>query len=422
MSDWVLDIKAELNNRRNAQSQEEQRRKKRSIYKLPPLILPPSISDDKKKPYQPQAVSFGPYHHGELHLKPVEDHKHRVFLNFLDRPGVCLRTIFNSMLEVAQDLQDSYYPLDPKWENGIEEFVKLMIVDGCFMLEIMRVMTNQPGHNYSDDDPIFSHHGKVCVMPLFKRDMLLLENQLPMLVLFKLMEENDMGGMETLKKLILNFFNRENHGLDMGNCLHILDLYGKTFLYYEPQKDSRESKDILTSRSATELKAAGIRFEKSKSESLNDISFKHGVLSLPKFIVDDITESTFLNLIAFERCHVGAGHDVISFISFMDVIVNQDRDISLLSSHGIILNFAGTDEAAADLFNVMSKDLMIDSSSHLNMVLYDIDFYCSKPWHKWRAMLFHTYFRSPWAIISVVAAIILFVLTTVSTVFIVMGK
>ncbi|CAK9180535.1 unnamed protein product [Ilex paraguariensis] len=52
--------------------------KKRSIYKVPTFI-----ADLNKNVYSPHAVSFGPYHHGEPPLKPMESHKKRSLLIFL---------------------------------------------------------------------------------------------------------------------------------------------------------------------------------------------------------------------------------------------------------------------------------------------------------------------------------------------------
>ncbi|XP_052170362.1 UPF0481 protein At3g47200-like [Diospyros lotus] len=424
MSQWVIDMKAELDKLGNAQSREEQSRKKPSIYKLPSLIF-----DLNTKAYKPEAVSFGPYHHGDPRLQPMEDHKQRALLLFLKRSPKPLDKIFDSMVKVAQKLKDSYDSLPPKWkdETETENFVKLMIVDGCFVLEILRASDFES--DYFDDDPIFGPHGKLYAMPFIKRDMLLLENQLPMLVLFKLkgIKENRKGDADTLNKQILKFHDRGDLSSNMGKCLHILDLYRKSLLCEEAtksteQKGSKGPDNATVVRSATELNEAGIRFRRSESNSLKDISFNQGVLRLPEFVVDDATESTFLNLIAFERCHVGVGHDITSFICFMDIIVDHDRDIGLLCSKRIIQNLVGNDKVAADLFNAMSKDLMMDPSSHLNMVHESILSYCTEPRHKWRAALKHTYFRNPWAIISVVAAIILFGLATLSTVYDVIGK
>lgn len=41
-------------------------------------------------------------------------------------------------------------------------------------------------NDYATNDPIFSNHGKLYNMPYIRYDMLMLENQLPLLVLEKL--------------------------------------------------------------------------------------------------------------------------------------------------------------------------------------------------------------------------------------------
>ncbi|KAL4379413.1 hypothetical protein GQ457_02G018230 [Hibiscus cannabinus] len=113
-------------------------------------------------------------------------------------------------------------------------------------------------------------------------------------------------------------------------------------------------------RSAKELNEARIRFKKSKSVSLKDIEFRGGILRLPVIIVDDATESMFLNLIAFERFHIGAGNEVTSYIFFMDNIVDN-----VLHSRGIIQNALGSDKAVANLFNSLLKDITLEpDSSH----------------------------------------------------------
>jgi Plant protein of unknown function len=84
-----------------------------------------------------------------------------------------------------------------------------------------------------------------------------------------------------------------------------------------------------------ELYEAGIRFKQSRTTSLHDIHFKGGALSLPVIVVDDATEYVFLNLMAFERLHVGAGNEVTSYVFFMDNIIDSAKDVSLLTSKGM---------------------------------------------------------------------------------------
>ena len=178
--EWVQQVSDSLDNMVDT-STEADRWKKRSIYRGPSCV-----TDLNKKSYNPQAVSFGPYHHGEEHLQPMEDHKHRALLHFLKRSDKHIQLLVQSLAEVVQDLKDSYDSLDQKWRNDTSSFLKLMIVDGCFMLEILRTATHTMD-DYAANDPIFSEHGRLYIVPYLRRDMLMLENQLPMLVLDKLL-------------------------------------------------------------------------------------------------------------------------------------------------------------------------------------------------------------------------------------------
>ncbi|XP_009766378.1 UPF0481 protein At3g47200-like isoform X2 [Nicotiana sylvestris] len=437
--EWVIKINDELMHVEDLTSVEAEHWKKRSIYRVPVCV-----TDMNKKAYKPQAVSFGPYHNGENHLKEMEVHKHRALLHFLKRSGKPLTCYIDSLQQVAQELKDSYDLLDPAWQNDTNGFLRLMILDGCFMLEILRTAADdhllidqsqhaQP-HDYAPNDPIFSNHGKLHLMPYLKRDMLMLENQLPMLLLDKLLAiENQEAKYddECINKLILDFCNPHTRAKKLGKCLHVLDVYRKSLLWEDPMlrktrprkapKVSHQSGGDEIIRSAMELNEAGIRFKKSKTGSLKDISFHGGILKLPLIVVDDATESMFLNLIAFERLHVGAGNEVTSYIFFMDNIIDNVKDVSLLHSCGIIQNAIGSDNAVAKLFNSLSKDITLDPDSSLDLVHKLVSDYCKYPWNEWRANLIHTYFRSPWAILSVVAAIFLFALTIVSTVYGVYG-
>ncbi|KAK1294797.1 UPF0481 protein [Acorus calamus] len=56
------------------------------------------------KAYKPQVVSFGPYHHGEDQLMPMEEHKWRALLQFLRKCKKPFEDFVKAMEEVAGDL------------------------------------------------------------------------------------------------------------------------------------------------------------------------------------------------------------------------------------------------------------------------------------------------------------------------------
>ncbi|KAJ0969295.1 hypothetical protein J5N97_022172 [Dioscorea zingiberensis] len=111
---------------------------------------------------------------------------------------------------------------------------------------------------------------------------------------------------------------------------------------------------------AMKLRECGVRFKRSDN---NCIRFDKGVLMLPVLLVDDSTESTFLNLMAFEHLHVGVHSEISSYISFMDELVNSAEDVHLLVSKRIIENAVGSEEAVAELLNSLTKEITLDSTS-----------------------------------------------------------
>lgn len=419
-TNWIVQINESL---KCMPTDEQQYWKKRSIYRVPACV-----TDLNRKAFQPQAVSFGPYHHGKAHLRTMEDHKHRALLHFLRRSGKPLDPFLKSLREVARDLEESYDTLDLEWKEGggdgvANRFLKVMITDGCFMLEILR-SAKQVVDDYEPDDAILYTHRMLSIMPYIWPDMLMLENQLPMLVLDRLVavESDGKEDDEYINRLILNYCSPGKNTVRIGKCLHVLDVVRKSLLLHEkPKLDKVGCEGLLLVRSATELNEHGIRLKKSKTRSLTDISFAGGVLSLPEIVVEEATESMFLNLIAFERFHVGTGNEVTSYIYFMDYIIANECDVTLLHTLGIVLNVLGSDKETTKLFPLLAKYTTIEPNSSLIAVCNEVNEYCNKPWNKWRANLIQTYFRSPWALLSLVAAIFLFALTIIQTTYTVLS-
>ncbi|XP_066354945.1 UPF0481 protein At3g47200-like [Miscanthus floridulus] len=130
--------------------------------------------------------------------------------------------------------------------------------------------------------------------------------------------------------------------------------------------------------------------ERSATSNLLDIRFHDGTgtLYLPSIAVDDTTEYMLLNLMAFERLHVGSGNDVTAYVFFMDNMVESARDVALLTSR-----------------------------SALDDVHWEVKAYCRKRWNQWRANLVHTYFRIPWSFLSFTATVFLLVLAITQIVY-----
>ncbi|CAO2141930.1 unnamed protein product [Urochloa humidicola] len=419
---WVLDVEKALSEANP--TVEVSLWQRHSIYRVPACI-----KDLKPKAYRPQVVSLGPFHHGNKELQPMEEHKQRALRHLLRRAKRPLEEFAAAVEEVAEPLESAYLDLGEKWrgEEGRERFLEMMIVDGCFLLEVMRAagFGDRGAVDYAPNDPIFSHHGVLYMVPYIRRDMLMLENQLPLLLLQKLVavETSKPPNDDVINRMVLKFMSPSSRLLQAGSALglHPLDVRRRSMLYgsYQVSRGTRDDMPTETDiiRSAVELYEAGIRFKRSNSDSLHDIRFRHGILTMPAVSVDDSTEYMFLNMMAFERLHVGAGNDVTAYIFFMDNIIDSAKDVALLSTSGIIQNAVGSDKAVAQLFNSISKDVVLEPESALDAVHRQVNAYCGKPWNMWRANLIHTYFRSPWAFMSLAAAVFLLVMTIMQTVY-----
>ncbi|XLU56266.1 hypothetical protein S245_050914 [Arachis hypogaea] len=448
-SEWVISMneKLEQANQDDAASSWA----KLSIYKIPHYIR--DGGDDKA--FAPQIVSLGPYHHGKRRLRQMDRHKWRSLNRVLKRTKQDIRLYLDSMKEIEEKARACY---EGPISLSSNEFVEMLVLDGCFVLELFRGATEgftQLG--YSRNDPVFAMRGS---MHSIQRDMIMLENQLPLFVLDRLvgiqLGNPDLKGL--VANLALRFFdplmptdepltksdrNKLESSLrstdtfdplsDQGG-LHCLDVFRRSLLRTGPQPapriwiKRRSNNRVADKRRqqlihcVTELKEAGITFKKRKTDRFWDIKFKDGILRMPRLLIHDGTKSLFLNLIAFEQCHLDCSNDITSYVIFMDNLINSPGDVGYLHYCGIIEHWLGSDAEVADLFNRLCQEVVFDiNNSYLSPLSEDVNRYYNHRWNTWCASLRHNYFSNPWAIISLVAAVVLLLLTFAQTYYTIYG-
>ncbi|KAG8089946.1 hypothetical protein GUJ93_ZPchr0011g28076 [Zizania palustris] len=403
-----------------------------SIYRVPEYIK--SRTKRHAYAYRPQLVSLGPFHHGQSLLLPMEPHKSRAVEQLVKRSGKPPQE-FIVAVEISDQLCDAYENLHETWRQDRQRFVKLMVTDGCFFLEVMRMfqLKGKVEKDYGSDDPFFSKHGYLYLRDEIISDMLLIENQLPFLLLQKLMyvacypntfqmlddcwtkhEEQTNKQMQTFLHNILTPASPINGHL--GCHLHPLDILHKSVCgkHRHYQKSTLEHAMYY----ASELHETGIHFKVSDVCGFTSVSFKRGVLSIPQISFFDNTERMLLNLLAFEQLHPGVGDDVNAFVYFMAILINTHKDVALPRSKGIIENNLGSDGQVAYLINeILSRGAVLSPDNNINNVLDDMTTHCKKPWNKWRATFVHTYFINPWMFSSLIAAFILLFATVVQTIY-----
>ncbi|XP_057958672.1 uncharacterized protein LOC131151443 [Malania oleifera] len=384
-----------------------------SIFKVPERLR-----NINEQAYTPRVVSIGPIHLGKPNLETMQRHKWWYFKRFLQRSkqGISLDNyviaIKGCELRARQSYAETIY-LDS------DQFVEMLLVDAAFCIELF----------WMDHFPElidFSYDG-IYYRPWIKndlrRDMALLENQIPFFVIQRLFELAELvsphqGDAPSLLDITLGFFKERSNAvsqfaLDYG-IRHILDILRYCYLPSNLEKQFKNIRKIEFAVSATELHEAGVEFRIGKTSSMLEIHFDlaNGVLEIPLIKLKDKTESLFRNLVALEQCLYRHCSYISDYMAFMDCLINTSEDVDLLIQNNIIENWLGDSSRGAALFNNLCKEtIWWRKNFYYSHLCEDLTAYCRIPWHKWKATLKRDYFSTPWMVISVIAAVVLLVLT-----------
>ncbi|KAI5354995.1 hypothetical protein L3X38_007890 [Prunus dulcis] len=101
----------------------------------------------------------------------------------------------------------------------------------------------------------------------------------------------------------------------------------------------------------------------------------------------------------------------------MDCSVNTAKDVELVVKQGIAENMLGDSSGRSTLINNLADEVIVDSNDFYFAILCaDLNKYCRTSWHKWQENLRQNYCNTPWATISIAAAIFLLILTFIQAV------
>ncbi|XP_039008608.1 UPF0481 protein At3g47200-like [Hibiscus syriacus] len=372
---------------------------------------------------------------------------------------VIKRSCFNQILEVIKlessefikAMKDSEEEVRKCYKGPIdhcEKFVEMMVYDGCFIVQLIRNI-------YPEDLCNLGRHSRKDMW----YDLLLLENQLPFFVLFKLdcmiMRKGE-GDFDEFARAAISPFQSELLGSltwsgkktytsPAEDIKHLLDLVHNccrpsTQGIFQHQKFKPETTHISYRswnfiRSATELEDAGIHFlgkkvvqnldQEEEIESLFDITFtkEHGAcLKIPTLCIDDNTERIFRNFMAYEQfTQIGDPTFVSDYVLFMDNLINTGKDVQLLCTSGIIDNWLGDDEIVAQMINKLRDWISFTEDFYYAETFVRVNKHCKRKWNKYMAILKKDYFNSPWSLCSFVAAVVLLLLTMLQTIYTVLS-
>ncbi|XAR54468.1 hypothetical protein NMG60_11029611 [Bertholletia excelsa] len=310
-----------------------------------------------------------------------------------------------------------------------DRFVEMLVLDGCFIIEWFRRYAIP---QLRDPNDIFSRRS-TFVYGVW-RDLMLVENQLPFFVLTTLFDMTKFEDQENIICAAVNFVTdfrpcgaEENfyEDVDIGDPKHLVDLvhkcwcspFVKILSKKCPIQAERNRKSNFI-RSATELKEAGVKFEKAEETTLFNTSFSNGVMKIPRFSVIDETEYFARNLVAYEQYLPDDNPTYVTdYFTFIDCLVNSSKDVKLLREADIIDSWMGDDETVVTMLNNITDNAIIFMNPYYLEIFCLVNEHCSKRVNTWMAYLKHNYFNNPWALISVIAAAVLLLLAVVQTIF-----
>ncbi|CAK9176816.1 unnamed protein product [Ilex paraguariensis] len=468
-----------------------------SIYKVPT-----KLRQLEEHVYTPSTVSIGPFHHGRSDLHAMEEHKWLYMLSFLQRTPDGIRTLkkcadalqdFEQVARryYAENIGPSYHSrsdllameqknwrcmlsllhqaLNPRKnsdECAISEskentgkyyadqhtncnkeaeasFLEILLVDGCFILELLLRCTDKKFKD--EDDPITSN---AWMVPAIRRDLALLENQIPFEVLQKLFDTVRLSCSPTdpltsacscslpehamlFFQPVLNTDRDPSISKELGQYnRHFLGMLHKFYLPQNPPIKCSEDKKACGFRyCATELSEAGIKFKNGTQGRLLDITTSKGVVVIPPFSIDETLDLLLRNLIAFEQCSFRTTHHISSYVFLMSGLIKSSNDIKFLQSKGILTNILGKAEDASTFFSRMYNGVVL-KEFYFTELCEEVNAYTKSWWHYHRIKallqfkcrrylheLISDYFSNPWRAASAFAAVVLLVLTVLQTIY-----
>ncbi|XP_043811051.1 UPF0481 protein At3g47200-like [Manihot esculenta] len=312
--------------------------------------------------YEPKLIAIGPYHHGKDHLLAMKDHKIRYLQSLLQQSSQKDVSRYVQIIRNLKERARKYYAEPLSFTH--DEFVEMILINGCFIIEFIHKLLEGPLCNSS------------------------------------------------------HVYTPENM-IQIKNLLELLHDHWQPFpARLEVYEKMGQAKEGCFTRCATELKDAGIKFKSAvERNNLFDINFVNSTIKIPKIRIGDKTECLLRNLIVYEQLTSSTSPKYFTdYMRFMDCLIDSAKDVELLCCQGIIDNWKGDDESIAILFNKLGEHVFCERALYADIV-NNVNEHCKKRSNLWMAKLRHDYFQSPWSFISVLAAIMLLLLSLTQTVY-----
>lgn len=404
---------------------------------LPPLSslsciyrVPDAMRRVNAEAYTPEFVSIGPIHHGKECLKYMEERKKRYLNEFLGRSEVTLDDYIKTIRNQEDKLRNCYAETI---DLTSDEFIKIILVDAAFTIEFLLTLQFpkcREGHRITN---------RPRMILFLVKDMVILDNQLPFFILedlfalhkTKVSSTDNIIDYATLSMIDISErfidissrapikisqWKRISDNASSNKVEHFVSLVRLLYIPLPSGSDGAGEIETANVPSLTALHHAGVKFQVRSTNYLVDIKFADGILHIPKMIITRFVIWTFGNLIAFEQYHCISEHYINDYVILMRNLVSTPKDVALLVDCGILECRDTECEPSREFFKLAAQALSHTRSYYYSKLCKDLNKYHRSSWKKWKAELRQKYFNTPWTSMSVIAAVVLLILTTIQTV------
>ncbi|KAI9073469.1 hypothetical protein K1719_044564 [Acacia pycnantha] len=318
-----------------------------------------------------------------------------------------------------------------------EKLVEIMLLDSVFIMELfLRVQKqkseeddikngkNVEKQTYSDDIIV----KQSWLNKSIQRDLLLVENQIPLFILEELYNTVDYKSDPDKRRP--TFIELAHDYFDCYHTYKKADSCSDQETAASSSSNGKSSIDNNTTSASGFEKKSSSRFIKLKENWGNNYEPQHFTdlisflclvcfpkssylkarLQIPQLKVDDTTECVLRNLIAFEQCHYPYQPYICNYVSFIDSLIHTKDDVEFLVEKEVIVHELGSDKEVATLVNGLCKHVMTDKTCYSG-IINDLNKHYQGQWNRNMAALRFVYFRDAWRASSTVVATAVLVFT-----------
>lgn len=410
----------------------------------------------KLEAFLPQVVAIGPYHsdlgphhssfpdnqetqrYKDIAAKEMEKHKIVASTHVartLPRADFC--TLVEEFLKDISKVRDQY-DLDLACRLD-EKLAYMLALDCSFVVEVMRCAAaaqdnTRRGQLQTGFNAYYCSRFPRPLRKSILQDFVLLENQVPLFLLLKVIRidrscATDEQALQDLGSLVAKFacevlpFNyqaedrfasevyseaydleRRKHLLDClyGIVTHAGDHAGKVQLVEKPSHFP----------SAVDLYNSGITFKPVELGNMRSIKYdaRRAILHVPKVRVSDDTEKLLRNLTAYESHLIDQVH-VLSYLRFMNSLVDTAEDVALLVDMGIVAQDIGSNDEVACMWNNLCMNTMRVCTKEYEDIAVRLVEHCQHKTNALKAEFTRTYLSRPWLVVSLLSGAALLIMT-----------